>query len=69
MNKNFEPNCISNQKGTDKINSISENLTKIKVSFYFYWSVDFQDRKIRLSLCTCISEMNLGCTYWNRCAK
>ena len=39
---NFEQNFISNQKGTDKINSISENLTIIKVSFDFYWVSDIQ---------------------------
>ena len=35
MNKNFEQNFISNQNGTDIVNSISENSTKIKVSFIF----------------------------------
>ena len=29
VNKNFERNVNSNRNGTDKINSISENLTKI----------------------------------------
>ena len=36
MNKNFEQNFISNQNGTDKVNSTSEYPTKIKVSFDFY---------------------------------
>ena len=29
VNKNFEQNVNMNRNGTDKINSISENLTKI----------------------------------------
>ena len=32
MNKNFEQISISNQNGTDKVNSKSENSTKINVS-------------------------------------
>ena len=35
MNKNSEQNANSNRNGTDKVNSIPENLTKIKVSFDF----------------------------------
>ena len=35
MNKNFEQDFISNQNGTDKVNVISENMTKIWVSFDF----------------------------------
>ena len=34
-NQNFERNVNSNRNGTDKINSISENPTKIKISFDF----------------------------------
>ena len=33
---NFERNVNSNRNGTAKINSISENLTKIKLSFDFH---------------------------------
>ena len=33
MNKKFEQNFFSNQNRTDKTSSISENPTKIKVSF------------------------------------
>ena len=36
MNENFEGNVNSNRNGIDKINSISENQTKIKVSFDFF---------------------------------
>ena len=57
MNKTFERNVNSNRIGTDKINSISENLTKIK------------KRKFRVRLCTYISEKNLGCANWSRCTK
>ena len=39
MNLNFERNLNSNRNGTDKINSISDNPTKIKASFYFTWSL------------------------------
>ena len=35
MNKNLEQNFFSNQNGKDKVNSISENSTKIKVSLIF----------------------------------
>ena len=35
MNKKFEQNFISNQNGTDKVNSISENSTKNKVVLIF----------------------------------
>ena len=33
VNLNFERNFIRNQNGTDKTNSISENLSKIGTSF------------------------------------
>ena len=40
VNKIFEPNVKkSNRNGTDKINSISVDLTKIKVSFDFSGSL------------------------------
>ena len=55
--------------GTD-INPISENWTKIKVSFDFYLVSDVDPhRKFRVGLCTYISEKNLGCAYWSMCAK
>ena len=34
MNKNLEQNFFSNQNGKDKVNSISENSTKNKVSLW-----------------------------------
>ena len=36
LNKKFERNVNSNRNRTDKINSISDNSTKIMVSFDFY---------------------------------
>ena len=48
-NKHFEKNVNSNRNGTDKINLISENLTKIKVSFDFFPVADVQSRKFRVS--------------------
>ena len=58
MNYNFQRNVNSNSNGIDKINSISENPTKIKVSFYRVSDVPHQ--KLRVRLCTQISEKNLG---------
>ena len=46
VNEHFEQNVNSNRKGTDKINSISENLTKIKVFFIFSQSLTPQTRNI-----------------------
>ena len=60
VNKNFERNINSNQNGTDKINSISENVTKIKVSFDLFRVSDSSNWKFRVRLCTYISEKNLG---------
>ena len=69
MKLNFKQNVNSNQNETDKINSISENPTEIKVCFDFYRVSDVPHRKLRVCLCTCISEKNLGCAYLTRCAK
>ena len=51
MNENFEQNFISNHNGTDKIKSISENLTKFKISFDLYRVSDAPHRKFRVRLC------------------
>ena len=60
---NFERN------GTDKFNSISENVTKLKVGFDFYGVSDIPQRQFRVHLCTYITEKNLGCCSWSMCAK
>ena len=55
----------NNQNVTGKINSISENLTKIKVSFDFTGFLMSHTQ----NLCTCIENKTWGCTWWSRCAK
>ena len=45
MNKIIEQIFISNQNGTDKTNSISENPTTIKVSLDFYRVSDVPHQK------------------------
>ena len=39
MNENFKQNVNSIRNGTEKVNSSSENLTKIKVSFHLTGSL------------------------------
>ena len=65
VNKNFERNVNKNRNGTDNINLISENLTKIKVSFDFFRVSDVPNRTFRVRLSTYISEKNLRCAYWS----
>ena len=60
MNKNIEQNVNGNRHGTDKINSISGNLIKIKVSVDLFYVSDAPSWKFRVRLCTYISEKNLG---------
>ena len=42
MNENFEQNVYSNRYETDKVISISENPTKIKLSFVFFRDTEIQ---------------------------
>ena len=56
MNLNFERSFNSNRNVSEKINSISENPTKIKGSFDFYQVSDAPHRKFRVRLRTCMSE-------------
>ena len=60
MNKSFESNVNSNRNGTDKVNSISKNLTKVKESFDFFRVSDIPNRTFRVRLCT---NTHLGCAY------
>ena len=55
--KHFEQNFTSNQN------------RNIKINVDFSWVSGGQQRKLRVRLCTCISEMIMGCAYWTRCAK
>ena len=69
MNKHFERSVNNNRNGTDKINSINENMTKIKVSFDFFPVSEVPNRKFRVRFCISISEKNLECAYLSMCAK
>ena len=59
VNKNVERNFKSNRNGTDKINSISENQTKINVSFDFKRVSVVLHWIFRVCLCTCIFKKEL----------
>ena len=60
VNINFEQTVNCNRNGTDNISSISKNLTKFPVSFYFFRVSDVPDRKLWMRRCTYISGKNLG---------
>ena len=54
-------------KCNDESKLIEKFLLAIKIDFY--WVSDVPYWKFRVCLCTCISEMTLGCAYWSRCTK
>ena len=69
MNKIFEQNFVSNQNGTDKVNSISKNFTKIRSVLIFTGCLMFHTRIKGVLEHIYFRNDHGGCAYWSRCAK